>query len=71
MTWSLNVESLPALSCRRGELMGVELGYLAVGPSSISPSYTEGENRWVATMNATLDQLEAAPVFRYEGKWRR
>ena len=54
-----------------GELMRVEQRYTAVDPSSISLNYTEGENRWLATMNATLDQLKAAPEFRYEGKWRR
>jgi sporulation protein YlmC with PRC-barrel domain len=54
-----------------GELMRVGQRYTAVDPSSISLNYTEGENRWLATMNATLDQLKAAPEFRYEGKWRR
>ena len=54
-----------------GELMRVGQRYTAVDPSSISLNYTEGENKWLATMNATLDQLEAAPEFRYEGKWRR
>ena len=54
-----------------GELMRVGQRYIAVDPSSISLNYTEGENRWLATMNATLDQLKAAPEFRYEGKWRR
>ena len=54
-----------------GELMRVGQRYIAVDPSSISLNYTEGENKWLATMNATLDQLRAAPEFRYEGKWRR
>jgi hypothetical protein len=54
-----------------GQLMRVGQRYIAVDPSSISLNYTEGENRWLATMNATLDQLKAAPEFRYEGKWRR
>jgi sporulation protein YlmC with PRC-barrel domain len=54
-----------------GELMRVGQRYIAVDPSSISLNYTEAENRWLATMNATLDQLKAAPEFRYEGKWRR
>jgi sporulation protein YlmC with PRC-barrel domain len=54
-----------------GEVMQVGQRYVAVDPSSISLNYTEGENKWLATMNATLDQLKAAPEFRYEGKWRR
>jgi sporulation protein YlmC with PRC-barrel domain len=54
-----------------GELVGGPQRYVAVDPSSISIRYTEGENKWQATMNAKLDELKSAPEFRYEGKWRR
>ncbi len=54
-----------------GEVLGVGQRYVAVDPSSVSIKYTESENRWLATMNAKLDQLKSAPEFRYEGKWRR
>ncbi len=54
-----------------GEVLGVGQRYVAVDPSSISLNYTEGENRWMATMNAKLDELRTAPEFRYEGKWKR
>jgi len=53
-----------------GEVLGVGQRYVAVDPSAISIRYMEGENRWHATMNADLDQLKAAPEFRYEGKWK-
>ena len=54
-----------------GEVSGTGQRYIAVDPSSISFKYTEGENKWKATLNARIDQLKAAPDFRYEGKWRR
>src|SRR5215211_6868253 len=54
-----------------GEALGSGQRYVAVDPSAISIRYTDGENKWQATMNADLDQLKSAPEFRYEGKWRR
>ena len=54
-----------------GEALGSGERYIAVDPSSISIKYTEGENKWVATLNARIDQLRAAPEFRYQGKWQR
>lgn len=54
-----------------GELLGSSQRYVAVDPSAISIRYTEGENKWQATMNADLEQLKSAPEFRYEGKWKR
>ena len=54
-----------------GEILGGGQRYVAVDPSAISIRYTEGENRWQATMNADVDQLKSAPEFQYEGKWRR
>ena len=54
-----------------GNILGMGQRYVAVDPSSISIRYTEGENKWRATLNATVDQLKSAPEFRYEGKWKR
>ena len=54
-----------------GETLSSGQRYVAVDPSAISIRYTDGENKWQATMNADLDQLRSAPEFRYEGKWRR
>lgn len=47
-----------------GEILGGGQRYIAVDPSSISFKYTEGENKWKATLNARIDQLKAAPEFR-------
>jgi sporulation protein YlmC with PRC-barrel domain len=54
-----------------GDMLGVRRRNVAVDPSSASIRYMEGENKWHATINAELDQLKAAPEFRYEGKWKR
>jgi hypothetical protein len=54
-----------------GEVLGSGQRYVAVDPSAISVQYTEGEDKWKATMNADLDQLKSAPEFRYQGKWKR
>jgi sporulation protein YlmC with PRC-barrel domain len=54
-----------------GEILGQGQRYVAVDPSSISIKYTDGENTWKATLNAKINQLKAAPEFRYEGKWKR
>ena len=54
-----------------GAVLGGDQRHIAVDPSSISIKYTESENAWKATLNAKVDQLKAAPEFRYEGKWKR
>ena len=54
-----------------GAILGDSQRYVAVDPSSISINYTEGENKWKAILNAQIEQLRAAPEFRYEGKWKR
>ena len=69
------------LALEGGQLVGVVLSiagasdagqrYIAVDPSSISIRYTEADRTWKATLNAGIDQLKAAPEFRYEGKWKR
>ena len=54
-----------------GAILGDSQRYVAVDPSSISINYTEGDNKWKATLNAQIEQLKAASEFRYEGKWKR
>ena len=54
-----------------GAILGDSQRYVAVDPSSISINYTEGDNKWSATLNAQIEQLKAAPEFRYQGKWKR
>lgn len=74
-----NIGKIEDMALEGGQLVGVVLslvvdggqGYIAVDPSSISIKYIEGENAWKATLNAKIDQLKAAPEFRYQGKWKR
>jgi sporulation protein YlmC with PRC-barrel domain len=74
-----NIGKIEDMALEGGQLVGVVLSlvvdgghrYIAVDPSSISIKYTEGENGWKATLNAKIDQLKAAPEFRYQGKWKR
>jgi hypothetical protein len=45
---------------------------VAASAASIKrPDYIEGEDTWRARVNADPDQLNSAPEFRYEGKWKR
>jgi len=32
-------------------------------------SYSDSDKKWHASMNATTDQLKAAPEFKYSGRW--
>src|SRR5688572_16087357 len=41
-----------------GDIPGQSQHYIAVDPSSISINYTEGENKWRATLNAKIEQLK-------------
>lgn len=64
-----------------GQLVGVvvsiastpasEQRFVGVDPSSVSIRYIENDKAWKATLNATADELRAAPEFHYQGKWKR
>ena len=54
-----------------GGFLGLGERYVIVRPSAVKVSYTENDNKWHAVMNATKDQLKAAPEFKYEGRWKR
>jgi sporulation protein YlmC with PRC-barrel domain len=52
-----------------GGFLGMGTRYIAVDPDSVKVTYDAGNKVWRATMNATKDQLKAAPEFKYEGQW--
>ena len=54
-----------------GQGSALDAHYVAIDPSSISVTYSEGEDKWRARVNAHPDQLKSAPEFRYQGKWKR
>jgi sporulation protein YlmC with PRC-barrel domain len=52
-----------------GGFLGMGTHYVAVDPNAVMVQYDAGHNTWRATMNATKDQLKAAPEFKYSGQW--
>ena len=50
-----------------GGFLGMGDRYVAVSPNAVNLSFTD--NKWHADMNATADQLKAAPEFKYTGRW--
>lgn len=53
-----------------GGFLGLGERYVVVDPTAVAVSYNGADQKWHAKMNATADQLKAAPVFKYEGKWK-
>jgi sporulation protein YlmC with PRC-barrel domain len=52
-----------------GGFLGMGSHYVTVDPAAVAINYDPSAKRWNATMNATKDQLKAAPEFKYEGQW--
>jgi hypothetical protein len=64
-------EQLTGYIVSAGGFLGMGEHYVVVSPRSLKVSYVEADKKWYATMNATKDQLKAAPEFKYEGRWKR
>jgi sporulation protein YlmC with PRC-barrel domain len=52
-----------------GGFLGIGDHYVAVNPSQVKVTYNDSEKKWHASMNATTDELKAAPEFKYSGRW--
>lgn len=52
-----------------GGFLGMGDHYVAVSPSAVDITYNSGSKQWHASMNASADQLKAAPEFKYSGRW--
>jgi sporulation protein YlmC with PRC-barrel domain len=52
-----------------GGFLGMGTHYVAVDPQSVKVTFDAPNKVWRATMNATKDQLKAAPEFKYQGQW--
>jgi hypothetical protein len=52
-----------------GGFLGMGEHYVAVNPSAITVTYSDSDKKWHAAMNATAEQLKAAPEFKYTGRW--
>ncbi|MFG1422889.1 PRC-barrel domain-containing protein [Roseixanthobacter liquoris] len=53
-----------------GGFLGMGERYVIVRPNAVQIAYSETDKKWSAMMNATKDQLKAAPEFKYEGRWK-
>ena len=54
-----------------GGFLGMGEHYVAVSPGTVGLAYNEADKKWKGTINATKDELKAAPEFKYEGKFKR
>jgi hypothetical protein len=52
-----------------GGFLGMGTHYVAVDADSVKVKYDMSDKKWHANMNATKDELKAAPEFKYEGEW--
>lgn len=52
-----------------GGFLGMGTHYVAVDPGAVAITYDDGNKTWRAAMNATKEQLKAAPEFKYSGRW--
>lgn len=48
-----------------GGFLGLDSHYVAVRPSAVNLTWNASNKTWHAEMNATADQLKAAPTFNY------
>jgi len=51
-----------------GGFLGLGDHYVAVRPGALDISYNANDNKWHAKMNATAEQLKAAPEYKYPAK---
>ncbi|CAH1652301.1 PRC-barrel domain protein [Hyphomicrobiales bacterium] len=54
-----------------GGFLGMGTHYVAVAPSALMLTWSESDKKWNARINATKDQLKAAPQFKYEGRFAK
>ncbi len=54
-----------------GGFLGMGDKYVIVSPSAVDVVYSESDKKWSAKMNATKDELQKAPEFKYEGRWSK
>lgn len=52
-----------------GGFLGLGSKYVVVDPDAVKVRYDEGGKQWKATMDVTKDQLNAAPEYKYQGKF--
>ncbi len=63
--------ALAAYILQVGGFLGMGSHYVAVNPRSMAITWNETDKKWNARVNATKDQLKAAPQFKYEGRFAK
>ncbi len=58
-------KSLDAYIVSVGGFLGMGEHYVAVSPSAVDIRWDASAKKWMAKMNATVDQVKAAPEFKY------
>lgn len=53
-----------------GGFLGMGDRYVAINSQAVKITYNDQDKKWHATMNASADQLKAAPEFKYTGRWQ-
>ena len=51
-----------------GGFLGMGERYVVVSPDSVAVTYTASDKKWHAKMDATKDQVKAAPDYKYDAK---
>lgn len=54
-----------------GGFLGAGTHYVAVAPDALVVTWNATDKKWNARINATKDQLKAAPQFKYEGRFAK
>ncbi|MGO4669682.1 PRC-barrel domain-containing protein [Bosea sp. 2RAB26] len=54
-----------------GGFLGMGTHYVAVSPNALAITWNATDKKWNARINATKDQLKAAPQFKYEGRFAK
>ena len=65
----VSVDEASALSV--GGFLGLGIHYVAVSPSALAVNWNQTDKKWNARINATKEQLKAAPQFKYEGRFAK
>jgi sporulation protein YlmC with PRC-barrel domain len=52
-----------------GGYLGMGTHYVAVDADSVKIKYDSADKKWHANMNASKEELKAAPEFKYQGQW--
>jgi hypothetical protein len=53
-----------------GGFLGMGERYIDLTPASVAIKYDTADKEWKGMINATKDELKAAPEFKYEGKFK-